>query len=133
MNMISSKEVSVPRPSLKVGGPGELTSLPVWAEINLGNICHNLQQVKNLIDPSVKVMAVVKANAYGHGSTVVAKALSNAGIDFFGVARLEEAVVLRNSGIEQPILVFGYTPRRVCTYSIQLWYQSNHIFKFLCF
>ena len=54
-------------------------------------------------------MAVIKANAYGHGSIQVAKALEGSGADYFGVARLDEAVLLRKSGITLPILVFGFT------------------------
>lgn len=85
---------------------------PVWAEVNLKNIVHNFTEVRRLVGPKVMVMAVVKANAYGHGDQVVAQALAAAGADFFGVAIINEAIRLRACGIEQPILVLGWTPER---------------------
>ena len=83
---------------------------PIWAEINLEAILHNLNEIKKLIRPRVKTMGVIKANAYGHGSVEVAKVLEANGADYFGVARLDEAVLLRKAGIVLPILVFGFTP-----------------------
>lgn len=83
---------------------------PIWAEIHLEAIRHNFNQAKKLIKPEVKAMAVIKANAYGHGSIQVAKTLEGNGADYFGVARVDEAVFLRKSGITLPILVFGCTP-----------------------
>lgn len=82
----------------------------IWAEIDLKAILHNLGEAKKLIRPGVKIMGVLKANAYGHGSLNVAKVLEGNGVDYLGVARLDEAVVLRKAGIQLPILVFGYTP-----------------------
>lgn len=84
---------------------------PVWAEINLDNIVHNYGEVRRLVGPSVQVMTVVKANAYGHGALAVARALAKAGADRFGVAILNEAVQLRAGGITKPILVLGWTPQ----------------------
>lgn len=83
---------------------------PIWAEIDLSAINHNLSEVKRKLDPGTGVIAVVKANAYGHGLEQVAHSLDTAGADAFGVARLSEAVALRESGIKKEILVFGYTP-----------------------
>lgn len=83
---------------------------PLWAEIDLGAIVHNFGIVKRLAGPETKIMAVVKANAYGHGSLEVARSLASAGADALGVARLSEAKYLRDEGIELPILIFGYTP-----------------------
>jgi alanine racemase len=83
---------------------------PVWAEIDLRAITHNLQAVRQLIGPRIKIMAVVKADAYGHGSENAARAMDAAGADAFGVARLCEAVALRKAGFTKPILIFGYTP-----------------------
>lgn len=85
-------------------------SEPLWAEINVGSLRANFQAVKAHVGSGVKVMAVVKANAYGHGAVQVAQALSKEGAAAFGVARIAEAVELRNGGITQPILVFGPTP-----------------------
>ena len=83
---------------------------PIWAEINLEAILHNLNEIKKLIRPGVKTMGVIKANAYGHGSVEVAKVLEANGADYLGVARLDEAVLLRKAGIVLPVLVFGFTP-----------------------
>lgn len=83
---------------------------PLWAEIDLSAIEHNFLEIKKKIGPETGVIAVVKANAYGHGSEAVAHRLDKAGADAFGVARLCEAVALRNSGITKDILIFGYTP-----------------------
>lgn len=92
---------------------------PVWAEINLANIVHNYQEVKRLIEPSVKVMAVVKANAYGHGAVHVSKALEKENVDYFGVALMEEASELRTAGINKPILVLGWTPQDEYSQALQ--------------
>lgn len=83
---------------------------PVWAEIMLDNIIHNYNEVKRLIGPGVQVMAIVKANAYGHGAAEAARALEKAGADCFGVALMNEAVHLRTVGIVKPILILGWTP-----------------------
>jgi alanine racemase len=79
----------------------------IWLEINLGSIRRNIQRIAQITQKPV--MAVVKANAYGHGLFEVAEAAEKAGIARLCVARLEEAVALRDSGIQAPILVLGYT------------------------
>ncbi len=79
----------------------------IWLEINLGAIKRNIQRINKLTGRPV--MAVVKANAYGHGLFDVAKAAEQAGIARLCVARLEEAIALREAGIRAPILVLGYT------------------------
>jgi len=83
---------------------------PIWAEIDLDAITRNFQSVRQLIKPETKIMSVVKANGYGHGSVDAAHTVSAAGTDALGVARHGEGVALRKSGLRQPILVFGYTP-----------------------
>jgi len=87
-----------------------LKTFPVWAEIDLDAIAHNLSVVKRLVKPSTAVMAVVKANGYGHGATAVAQTAFECGVSKIGVARFSEAIELRKAGITQPILIFGYTP-----------------------
>ncbi len=77
---------------------------PTWAEIDLDALAANLQTVRAIIGPAVKVMAVVKADAYGHGAVACAQRLAGAGADWFGVALPEEGVELRAAGIEQPVL-----------------------------
>lgn len=83
-----------------------------WAEISLDAIKHNTDQFNKYIGPTVKLMAVVKADGYGHGAVPVAKAALQAGADYLGVAILDEAIQLREAGITHPILVLGYTPIR---------------------
>lgn len=75
-------------------------------EINLSAITKNLKLIKSHLKPSTKVMAVVKSNAYGSDAVKVSSHLENIGIDYFAVAYVEEAVLLRQSGISKPILVF---------------------------
>lgn len=81
-----------------------------WAEIDLSAIGQNLNTVRQRVGEKVKVMAVVKANAYGHGVDLVAPYLADRGVDFFGVSCLQEAMELRALGLDQPILILGYTP-----------------------
>lgn len=83
---------------------------PVWAEIKLENIRHNYKEVKRLVGPDVKVMSIVKANAYGHGAFRIAQALDEEGTDRFAVAIMNEAIELRLWGITKPILILGWTP-----------------------
>jgi len=77
---------------------------PTWAEIDLDALAANFQLVKDRVGPDVNVMAVVKANAYGHGAVQCARRLTQAGADWFGVALPEEGIELRNAGITRPIL-----------------------------
>ncbi|HEX5412229.1 MAG TPA: alanine racemase [Terriglobia bacterium] len=79
---------------------------PTWAEISLPRLRSNFEYVRRAAG-SRRVMAVVKADAYGHGAVTVAKTLAEAGADWFGVATVEEALELRAAGIEQPILLLG--------------------------
>jgi alanine racemase len=77
---------------------------PTWAEIDLSALAANFQIVRQLVGRDVKVMAVVKANAYGHGAVECARRLASEGADWFGVALPEEGIELRTAGIAQPIL-----------------------------
>lgn len=81
-----------------------------WVEISLDAIQYNVASFKKYISNKTKLMAVVKADGYGHGSVEVAKAALKAGADYIAVAILDEALILRRAGIETPILVLGYTP-----------------------
>ena len=76
-----------------------------WIELNLKNMTWNLHQIRKTA--GVKVMAVIKANAYGHGLVKVGKHLEQAGIDFLMVGKLQEALLLRKKGVFVPILNFG--------------------------
>ncbi len=80
---------------------------PTWAEINLDALAANLHLVKSQVGPDVKVMAVVKANAYGHGAVECARRLERERANWFGVALPEEGIELRTAGITRPILCLG--------------------------
>jgi alanine racemase len=79
---------------------------PTWVEISLSKLRRNVQCIRELAGAR-KVMAVIKADAYGHGAVPVAKCLAECGMDWFGVATVEEAVELRAAGIHQPVLLLG--------------------------
>ena len=83
---------------------------PVWAEINLDNLAHNMREVKRSVKKGTLITAVVKANAYGHGSVKAAKIFLENGADRLAVATLSEAIELRKANIDVPILILGYTP-----------------------
>ena len=83
---------------------------PVWAEINLGNLAHNIREIKKIVKKDTLITAVIKANAYGHGSVEAAKVFLENGADRLAVATLSEAIELREAGIDVPILILGYTP-----------------------
>ncbi|MGC9365006.1 MAG: alanine racemase [Fidelibacterota bacterium] len=76
------------------------------AEIHLDHLVHNLNQIRKKVVPA-DVMCVVKADAYGHGAVEVTKRLVREGVEYFAVARLSEALELRNTGVEENILIFG--------------------------
>ena len=81
--------------------------LRCYAEVSLKAIGHNIAQVKNRLRPGVKLLAVIKADAYGHGAVRVGKYLEDQ-VDYFAVATAEEAMELREQGIRLPVLVLGY-------------------------
>ncbi|HYE76120.1 MAG TPA: alanine racemase, partial [Blastocatellia bacterium] len=80
---------------------------PTWAEVSLSALNHNYRTIKSLVGENVDVMAVVKANAYGHGATECAREFAKAGARWFGVALVEEGIALRNAGIDGEILCLG--------------------------
>ena len=82
---------------------------PTWVEINLDAIANNVKNIKKLIGKKKEVMAVVKGNAYGHDILEIASVVLNNGATRLAVARLEEGIFLRKSGINVPILVLGLT------------------------
>ena len=80
---------------------------PTWAEIDLDALSENLGVIRKQVGPEVKIMAAVKADAYGHGAVRCARRLEAEGVDWFGVALPEEGIELRASGITKPILCLG--------------------------
>ena len=81
----------------------------VRAEIDLKAIAHNIKELRRITHPNARLMGVVKANGYGHGAIEVARCALQNGAEVLGVARIEEAMRIREAGIEVPILIFGYT------------------------
>ncbi|NHZ73574.1 MAG: alanine racemase [Nitrospirae bacterium] len=81
-----------------------------WVEINLSAYSHNIAELCRIASSEARLMAVVKADGYGHGAVAVARVALESGADCLGVARLHEAVELREAGIAAPILIFGLTP-----------------------
>ncbi|UFH65518.1 alanine racemase [Clostridium cadaveris] len=82
---------------------------PTWAEIDLDNLEHNMKEIAKLCKGK-EIIAVLKADAYGHGALDVARTLINGGATKLGVAVITEALELRDSGIDTPIVILGYTP-----------------------
>ena len=80
---------------------------PTWAEIDLNSLATNFNRVRQRVSPVARVMAVIKANAYGHGAVACARRLANEGADWFGIALPEEGIELRFAGITQPVLCLG--------------------------
>lgn len=80
---------------------------PTWAEIDLNNLASNFKKVRERVSPAARVMAIVKANAYGHGAIECARRLAKEGADWFGVALPEEGSELRAAGVSEPVLCLG--------------------------
>src|SRR5574341_2529878 len=80
---------------------------PTWAEISLSALKHNYLTIKNHLTAGAQLMAVVKADAYGHGAVECSRALESIGADWLGVALVEEGVELRWAGIVRPIFCLG--------------------------
>lgn len=80
----------------------------IYARIDMDNLRYNISKMKSMVKPGMKILAVVKADAYGHGAVGVSARISDLA-DYFGVATIDEAVELRRAGITKPILIIGYT------------------------
>lgn len=102
--MTPKQEIQQIRSQVKVSAENLLR--PTWAEISLPKLRRNFEYVRRVAGPR-RVMAVVKADAYGHGAVTIARTLEEAGADWFGVATVEEALELRAAGVAKPILLLG--------------------------
>ena len=80
-----------------------------WAEIDLRALEHNYSTLRAMLPEGCRLLAPVKADAYGHGAVSVARRLEELGVDYLAVACLEEGIELRRAGVEVPILILGYT------------------------
>ncbi len=83
---------------------------PTWVETDLDAITHNVGEFRRALPARVRIMAVVKADAYGHGALELAGPVLKGGADSFAVAFLEEGIELRLAGVKEPVLLIGYTP-----------------------
>ncbi len=81
-----------------------------WVEINISNLENNIKEIKKNVPEGVKLLGVVKADAYGHGAAMLAPTILASGIDMLGVASIDEGVDLRQAGIDCEILVLGAVP-----------------------
>ena len=88
----------------------EQTKSRAWREVDLGALAHNARALQSALAPGCRLMAVVKADAYGHGAAPVARRLEREGVKAFAVACLDEGIALRRAGTGGLILVLGYTP-----------------------
>ena len=84
-----------------------------WVEINLDSLAENVIEIKKCLNPGVKLMGVIKANAYGHGVCETAKIILENGVDQLAVAFVDEAIELRRAGFSVPILILGNSPFEV--------------------
>lgn len=92
---------------------------PTWLHIDMDAVAHNVRRLKEIVGDKVALMAVVKANAYGHGVVAVSTTALLNGATYLGVASINEAIELRNAGITAPVLVLGYTPAWAASLAIR--------------
>lgn len=92
-----------------------------WVEIDLGALSDNVKQLVRFLSPRTQLMAVVKADAYGHGAVTVAKTVLEAGASWLGVATVPEGIQLREGGIKAPILILGATNTAEQIHAITHW------------
>ncbi|MEG5081387.1 alanine racemase [Microcoleus sp. AT8-B4] len=98
-----------------------------WVEIDLAALTHNVKQLKKLLSPHTQLMAVVKADAYGHGAVAVSQTALQAGASWLGVATIPEGIELREAGIEAPILLLGATHTAPQVKAIAHWHLQPTI------
>lgn len=91
---------------------------PVWIEIDINAIIHNIGEIKNYIGEQKEIIGVIKGDAYGHGAVEVARKLISAGVNYLAVATVDEGVELRENQINVPILILGYTGKSQITDAI---------------
>lgn len=92
---------------------------PTRVIIDLNRLRNNIKEIRSVIKEKTSIMAVVKANAYGHGLVQIAKCAAESGVEWLGVALPEEGMELRKSGISLPILVLGDASREQCEISVR--------------
>lgn len=108
------------------------TKRDAWVEVNLDAIEKNILELKSFVKDDIKILAVVKADAYGHGSSMITPTLLASGVDYLGVASIDEGIELRNNKFTCPILVLGAAPVWAFDYAAQnnisiSMFLDNHI------
>ncbi len=106
MGSAVSREHTSPAGIRQVARPAR----PAWAEIDLDAIRENVRALRAALSKPTRLLAVVKADGYGHGAVETARAALDAGAEYLGVATLDEGVELRRAGVGKPVLVLGFTP-----------------------
>jgi alanine racemase len=92
-----------------------------WVEVDRSALVHNVHQIQSLLAPNTKIMAVIKADAYGHGAIDVARILIAAGVEWLAVATVTEGIELRSAGIVAPMLILGAVNSHVQVNAIVKW------------
>ncbi len=92
-----------------------------WVEIDLAALAHNVRQIRSLLAPATQMMAVVKADAYGHGAIEIARTMIAEGVEWLAVATVTEGIELRSAGIVAPILILGAVNSDVQVQAIAKW------------
>lgn len=119
------------RPSLRLPNddPAVAATRGAWMRVDLGAIAHNVRELKTWLPPHTHLMAVVKADGYGHGAMAVAQAALDAGADWLGVATVAEGLRLRTLGFTQPMLLLGLLVpeayRSAIAYDLQITVSSD--------
>ncbi len=107
----------------------------IYAEIDLKQLVRNLQNIKKLLSPQTSIMGIIKADAYGHGVKPIAQILHKEGVNYFGVASVDEAIELREAGIKCPILVLSEPSagqlKQIIKYNLVQTIYSNEFLKSL--
>ncbi len=103
---------------------------PTWAEVNLDALHSNTLKILKLVAPA-RILAVVKADGYGHGALAIARELEKSGVSYFGTATVEEAIEIRDAGIQTPLVVLGaMTPEQLPILNQYDFYPSVHTTNF---
>ncbi len=104
---------------------------PSWLTVDLNAVGYNTRRIKEIIGDEVALLAVVKADAYGHGAVPVSVTALNNGASYLGVGSLREAIALREAGIDAPILIMGFTPptaaREIIRHSLTITLYDTEI------
>jgi alanine racemase len=109
----------LPRAGLLIEAGSTLSHRPSWVEIDLNAVAGNVRMIKKIIGKDVSLFAVIKADAYGHGATAVARTALLNGAEMLAVANIQEALDLRDAGIDAPVLIMGYTPEQAVRQAVR--------------